>query len=328
MTIHCTLSIRDESGSYYINAYITLLSLFENTKEKICVHILHDDTISHGKKDLEDLCAQYGQEIRFYRIPELDPAFVSAISRWFNIGTMYRYFVSDLIEADKVIYLDCDIIVNRDIKDLFDIPLGNHLVAAVKDNSHYWDKSGTVKDQYSKKIAYLNITPESCFEAGVMVINLARLRQLNENGNIFMQATEKALADGIDLHYPDQDIMNSVCASLPEGLLLLDSGFNAFHNILHLSLDEMKGKIIQFIDIKQDGSFFPGHLVFWKYYALSPFSADMIARMDAAFQSRQMAFMQNYLLHPKRRRKASDYLESGFVGMLLKAVTRGLNKRR
>lgn len=324
MPIDCTLSVRDESGKYYINPYITILSLFENTRERLRVHILHDDSIRHGKAALEELAAKYGQEIVFHRVPDFDPGFAAAISKWFNLGTMYRYFVADFIQADKVIYLDCDVIVNRDIRELFDIPLGNHLVAAVKDKSHYWDRKGKVRPKYREKIAYLKITEDDCFEAGVMVFNLARLRELNAGGNIFMERTQAALDSGIDLQYPDQDIMNAVCAEIPDGLLPLDESFNSFRNVLHLHLDEMEGTIIQFISTKLDALFLPGHLIYWKYYAMSPFAADMVERMDAALKSRQMAFFTNYAKYPNRRGRAADFLQYGFWGMLRRAAAKAL----
>lgn len=329
MTIDCTLSIRDESGKYYINPYITLLSLFENTKESLRVHILHDDSIRHGKAALEELAARYGQEILFHRVPDFDPDFAAAISKWFNLGTMYRYFVADFIEADKVIYLDCDVIVNRDIKDLYDIPLQGRLIGAVKDNSHYWDKRGRVRPKFKEKIEYLKLTPDDCFEAGVMVFNLARLRELNAGGNIFMDRTKAALASGIDLQYPDQDIMNAVCKEIPNGLLLLDESFNSFRGVLDLHLDEMQGKIIQFIGAKKlDEKFFPGHLVYWKYYAMSPFAGDMIERLDATLKSKPMAFLTNYARRPSLQGRANDLLAYGFWGMLWKALLRALGIKK
>lgn len=328
MTIDCTLSIRDESGRYYLNPYVTLLSLFENTKESLRVHILHDETIHYGREELEKLAARYGQEILFHRVPDFDPDFVKAITKWFNLGTMYRYFVADFINSDKVIYLDCDVIVNRDIKDLYDIPLGDHLIAAVKDNSHYWDKKGQVRPKYRDKIAYLKLQPDDCFEAGVMVFNLARLRKLNADGNIFMKRTEAALASGVDLQYPDQDIMNAICAELPDGLLHLDESFNCFRGMLHLGLEEMRGKIIQFISGKQDTWFLPGHLVFWKYYAMCPFSDDMVDRMNDAFKSERMNFLRSYIVNSSRRKQAADFLEAGLWGMLLRGLRRAFIKKK
>ena len=42
-------------------------------------------------------------------------------------------FISDFVEEDKVLYLDCDLVVTRDLTPLFNVELGDFSLAAVKD---------------------------------------------------------------------------------------------------------------------------------------------------------------------------------------------------
>ena len=44
-----------------------------------------------------------------------------------------RYFVADFVEEDKALYLDCDIVVTRDLSSLFETELGDAPLAAIKD---------------------------------------------------------------------------------------------------------------------------------------------------------------------------------------------------
>ena len=44
-----------------------------------------------------------------------------------------RYFVADFVEEDKALYLDCDIVVTRDLSSLFETEFGDAPLAAVKD---------------------------------------------------------------------------------------------------------------------------------------------------------------------------------------------------
>ncbi|VTS27801.1 glycosyltransferase [Streptococcus gordonii] len=44
-----------------------------------------------------------------------------------------RYFVADFVEEDKALYLDCDIVVTRNLSSLFETELGDAPLAAVKD---------------------------------------------------------------------------------------------------------------------------------------------------------------------------------------------------
>lgn len=324
--IDCILCIRDESGKYYINAYITLLSIFENTSRKIRVHVLHDDSIQHGRTDLEELCSQYGHEILFHRVPDFDPETATTLSKWFSIGATYRFFAHELVKADKAVYLDCDIVVNRKIEDLYDISLSNHLIAASLDHSTYW-KNGKPRKQYRHEIDYFGWWEDTYFCSGVMLMNLARMRELSkqQGQNIFVKRTLEAINDGLPLRYPDQEILNAVCASVPDGVLVLDQSFDLWHNSWGMSLHELEGKIIHYT-LKPDKNFFPVHLLFWKYYAKSPFFGDMIERMDAAYSSSNMNFVRAYLRNSKRRRKAKDFMNLGFWGMLGKALKRAIKK--
>lgn len=322
MPIDCLLSIRDESGSYYIYTYITLLSIFENTKEKLCIHIMHDDTVEHARQPLTKLVDSYDQKIVFHRVPDFDPATADILSRRFNLGTMYRYYAHEFIDAGKAIYLDSDIIVNRDIKELYDTPLGDHLLGGVLDHCSYW-KNNRPRRKWSKKVKYLGLSREKYISAGLMLMNLDRIREISKDGNVFVKQTLRAISDGISLDYPDMDIINSISASIPQGVLLLDESFHLWHKALHLSLDELQGKIFHLVS-KPDREFFPAHLLFWKYYAMSPFAGDMFERMSAAYTAKNMRVVRDYILNPKERRHAEDLLRHGLAGMLGRAVGRRL----
>jgi hypothetical protein len=88
MPIHCAFALRDESGLYYRNTYITLLSLLENTRSAIVAHILHDETIEHGRKDLEHLCARYNQGLEFHRVPPIPADVRQAACQKFHFSAL------------------------------------------------------------------------------------------------------------------------------------------------------------------------------------------------------------------------------------------------
>lgn len=323
MSIDCALCFRDENGSFFINAYVTLLSVFANTGESVTAHILHDETITaDGRRHLSELCAAHGQAIRFHRVPDFDPETAAALSTRFNLGATYRYFIHEFVKAPRAVYLDCDVIVNRDLNDLYALPLGESLLAGVTDHSPFW-KNGRPRKKYADKVRRLGLKAGSYINSGVLLMNLDGLRALSGPENVFMRHTLEAIGDGIRLEYPDMDIMNSVAARAPQGVLLLDESFNLWHQALHLGLDELQGTIFHFIS-KPDREFFPAHLLFWKYYAMSPFAGDMFERMSAAYTAKNMRVVRDYILNPKERRHAEDLLRHGLVGMLGRAVGRRL----
>lgn len=50
-----------------------------------------------------------------------------------HYAVFLRYFISDFVEEDKVLYLDCDLVVTGDLSPLFAVDLGDYPLAAVKD---------------------------------------------------------------------------------------------------------------------------------------------------------------------------------------------------
>ncbi|HDV7285059.1 TPA: glycosyltransferase family 8 protein, partial [Mannheimia haemolytica] len=70
-------------------------------------------------------------------------------------ATFYRYFIADVVESHKVLYLDYDLVVNGSLEPYFDLELGEKYIAASVDNLgiHIGGRG-------------------KCFNAGVMVINV------------------------------------------------------------------------------------------------------------------------------------------------------------
>lgn len=77
-----------------------------------------------------------------------------------------RYFVADFVEEDKALYLDCDIVVTRDLSSLFETELWDAPLAAVK------DLGGEV---------YFG---EQIFNSGVLLINVNYWRENDIAGQL------------------------------------------------------------------------------------------------------------------------------------------------
>ena len=67
--IHVALAFCDPKGTYCRHAAVTAASIFANTSRRVCVHIVHDDTLtSDNRSKLLQLADGYGQEINFINI--------------------------------------------------------------------------------------------------------------------------------------------------------------------------------------------------------------------------------------------------------------------
>ena len=123
-------------------------------------------------------------------------------------------------ELDKIIYLDADIIVNRNIKDLWNINLDDKAIAAVA------EMLIDISFQVNKKQKYLitskHVKEEDYFNAGVLLINLQKLR----SENILLKGYN-FVCDHPECLYFDQDILNYCFAN---DYVKLSPDFDVFVN--------------------------------------------------------------------------------------------------
>ncbi|WP_280540234.1 glycosyltransferase family 8 protein [Chromohalobacter sp. 11-W] len=105
---------------------------------------------------------------------------------------MHRYLPAD---CERVIYLDCDVLVLGDLEELWSTPLEGHAAAAAMDLCNPSSKH-TRRD------------PDNYFNSGVMLVNLVawRRERVAEKALECLQTDETA-------RYPDQDALNQVLES-------------------------------------------------------------------------------------------------------------------
>ncbi len=114
-------------------------SILEHTDSRICFHILHDETVSEeNKRKLKQVAHQKGDIIQFHFIDTSIFDDVKDRLHRFTVGTMFRLMLPEILpNLNKIIYLDADLLVNRDVKGLWDIDVSNYCVAGVRDYGTY-----------------------------------------------------------------------------------------------------------------------------------------------------------------------------------------------
>ena len=177
----------------------------------------------------------------------------------FSIATYYRLFIASLFpQYDKIIYLDCDLVVLGDISKLYEIDLGNNILGAGPEEY----VQNTAEFRRYAEVA-LGVDPDRYVNAGVLVINLAEYRK----NRIEEQFVELITKHDFDLLDPDQAYLNYLCQ---DKIHILPNGWNkeptpipceGDKNIVHYALYK---KPWQYEDVI-DGRFF------WHYAEKSPF---------------------------------------------------------
>jgi lipopolysaccharide biosynthesis glycosyltransferase len=123
--------------------------------------------------------------------------------KYLSIATYFRLFIPELLpkQIEKVIYLDCDLIIKGDLNQLWQVDLGENYVLAVRDSWMPSVKDGLLNYQQ------LGIEPNAkYFNAGVLVVNLNKWRV----DNIFSKAIDCLNRNKEYIRFADQDILNTI----------------------------------------------------------------------------------------------------------------------
>lgn len=207
--IHVCYGLYDKTGHYTKFAGTSILSLFDNTKAEVTVHLLHDNTLTEENKNkLQGIAEKFNQQIIFYNVEILCAERINYIKEKFfklqhvrfSFGTMFRLLMPNILSAeiDKIIYLDADTIVNLDIKDFWQIDLEGNIFAVVS------EKQMGVPTELSPLCADGLVKAGDYFNAGVLLVDLKQLRQNIKT----LEGGIKFIAENPRYYFFDQDILN------------------------------------------------------------------------------------------------------------------------
>jgi len=188
----------------------TLLhSLFDNNREcKIHIHVLHSSLDEDDISLIDEVVKRYDGELFSYMITADRDSTTIAKKTRLPKETYYRLLCMDYLpdSIKRVLYLDCDIIINGSIKELFNIDLTGYLFAAADDYVEVIGKSSEPTTQQRNVIN--QFIPETCkyVNAGVLLMNLEYLRKMVTTDEIVTMIEEF----GDLLVWHDQDFVNYV----------------------------------------------------------------------------------------------------------------------
>ena len=275
-TVHISYAMYDKTGAFAKIAGTAMLSMLHNTKSKVCVHLLHDDTLTQENRNkFIKLIRSYGQEICFYNVEKLLPEAFAKIPEGgrFSKATLYRLLLNRFLPEDveKIIYLDTDTIVTCDILELYSEETGENGIAAVSEKAltnNRMLKKAICNDGYVDEDRYFN--------AGVLLINLEKLRLF-----------PNLCIDGLNLlqNHPewdcfDQDILNYYFAKDYRPLPLRYDIFTIVERLDNRY--EIKSGIYHYagmdVDVFQSGDVY--NREWFKYFIKTPwFDADMLIKI-------------------------------------------------
>lgn len=182
--------------NYIVPAAAMLRSLLDSSTGGFRVVCLVTEEIPQGMQ--EALLRLGGGRLEMQHIPlrgrleglYVDPRYTEAAS--------FRLLLPELLpEFDKILYLDCDIIVRQDMGRLYaETDLTDNYLAAVYE--------APIEGQ-AARIEALGCTPGEYFNSGMLLMNLRQMREEKVSTRL-LEACRVPY-----LEFPDQDALNHVC---------------------------------------------------------------------------------------------------------------------
>ncbi|CDD47968.1 glycosyltransferase family 8 [Bacteroides sp. CAG:875] len=198
-TIHIACNI---DTSYVKYCIVMLTSLFENNREaKFHIHVIAGELSEEARRQLCNWVEQhYSQTLTIYEAGEdlLKGCMIYGNSH-ISLATYYRIFLETILPQDlqKVIYLDCDLVVNGSIKNFWDADISDYAVGCVED---MWSgkSDNYTRLHYDASFSYFN--------AGVLLVNLDYWRKIE-----FQQKAVMYISQHVnELVFNDQDVLNAL----------------------------------------------------------------------------------------------------------------------
>ena len=185
---------------------VALQSLIENSSEKnyYLIKILYTSITEENQEKIK----KYEKENVNIEFVDLN-YYINKINNklytrdYYSVTTYFRLFIPNLYpQYNKALYLDCDIVLLADVAELYNIDMGDNLVAAAPDD--VIQKIEVFQEYVEKVVGVADY--RNYFNAGVLLMNLDELRKFDFQEK-FLYSLEKikfAVAQ-------DQDYLNRLC---------------------------------------------------------------------------------------------------------------------
>lgn len=120
--------------------------------------------------------------------------------------TYFRLLLPEILpDVSKMFYFDADVVFKNNIEQLFSLDIGDNLLAAVPDIADNWKcHDQAFLSKYRKEELNLPDVGDY-FNAGVLILNLEKFRELYKPGELISLASQKLWKKH------DQDVLNLVC---------------------------------------------------------------------------------------------------------------------
>jgi lipopolysaccharide biosynthesis glycosyltransferase len=225
----------------------------------------------------------------------------------FTITTYYKFFLQKIFtNYDKLVFLDCDIVILRDIKELLNIDIGDNYFGVTRDMYVIYSlvQNKTAEYNYYHNVLGLE-NHENYFNAGCLICNIKKMKEDN--------LTERLIDKLCEIKHPrfaDQCILNAVCQ---KKVKYIPSNWNYTWHISFIDDYELylpSPYIEQYLDAKNNpyiihftsgkkpwlNPSLPKSDIWWGYARRTPFYEEILYRcfLQQQFNIQQLRDAINY----------------------------------
>ena len=211
-----TLFLRGQDQAYAMGLAAAYTSIRQRTKACLRLHVIVDDSVDGDMQEKLYLMLRKSDQIAFYSassLPDVKELAQSLDSR-FSPAIVWRLWLADYLGAlPRCVLLDCDLLFQADIQELWDLDLGDNVLSApLRGHPH----SPALHD-------WLQVSPEEYFRACCCLIDLEKLSSccsFVENRREFLMESQRMCVQGVpQAGLLEQSVFNrffsKLCTPLP-----------------------------------------------------------------------------------------------------------------
>lgn len=200
----------------------SIFSLLESNKdvEKLKIYIIDNRIENETKRRIKSIIHKYNREIYFLSCEEICKDLKK--NNNFPVSAYARLFIQDYVKEDKIIYIDADTAIRKNIECLWKKDLKENLVAGVED-----PLPGYLKEtiQMDKEDRYIN--------SGILVINLKKWREIDFKRKVLKYVENH----NYNVVHHDQGVINGLCKGK---ILYLEPQFNLMPEMIMMTEKQLK----------------------------------------------------------------------------------------
>lgn len=221
------------SDNYAQHMAVVIASILKNAAfgDDFSFYVLDSGISDSNKNKISELQKIKNFNIKYVKLDTSVLDSLPIVLNHFTTAIYYRFMTADLLpEVDKIIYLDCDLVVCSSLKELFLEDVSDYYIGAVEDIGSYYNHL-VLKPEFEK----LQIN------SGVMVLNLAMWRKDSLGTKLIKFAVETKE----ELVFGDQDVINKTLTCKRLDFKWNVQSFPAFHVYNNVVFHPLKDEIIE-----------------------------------------------------------------------------------